>query len=174
MGKHIRPVDLVKVNMLGLQPRQRSINGAGQIIGTGMIGQANNNTALAGQHYFIAQARIGSQHFAEQGFAFTESLPAPIKAVNISIVDKRHAKLKRRFNACRGIRHIITDQPPAAKAQCADLLVANHAGFCLHQIFIAILRHKPTSDISTRRFSAAAICAATPIATARWPSSAVT
>ena len=174
MGKHVGSVDLVKVNMLGLQTRQRGINGAVQIIGSGMIGQAGYNAALAGQHHFVTQMRIGGQHFAEQCLAFAKCLPAPVKAVNIGIVDKRQPRLKCRFNARCGVCNIVTDQPPTAESQRPNRFAANHAGLSLHQIFITILRHKPSSDISTRRFSTAAICAATPIATARWPSRAVT
>ena len=164
--------------MLALQARERGIDRCVQIIGAGDIRDTRNNAALAGQHHAVAQSRRGGQHFAEQGLAFAKGLPAPIEAVNIGIVDEVYAIIQRGFDAVSGIGHIIANQTPAAKRQCADCFAADLARCAINQIFaLAEFRrvtHKPTSVISTRRFSAAAICAATPIATARWPSNAVT
>ena len=95
MRQHIGPVDLVEVDMIDPQPRQRRVERGGQIVEARIIGQRRQDPALGRQHDAAADRRVGAQHLAQQALGVPE--PArPVEAVDVGGIEQGDTGIQHR------------------------------------------------------------------------------
>ena len=116
-GQQVRAVDLVQINLLNPQPRQRGFAGLNQIGPAGIVGHRRNDPALAGQHHPGAPRRICRKHLAQQCLCRAE--PGSAKTVNVGRINQCHAQVERGLDQRLGMRQVMSQKTPAPKAQAA-------------------------------------------------------
>ena len=130
-GQQVRPVNLVKVDLLNAKPRKRRFAGLDQVFTTRIVGRGGNNSALGRQYHSRAPRRIGFQHLAQQDLGRAKSIPA--KSVDVSRVDKSHAQIERGLNKILRMGQFMSQKAPATEAQSTRAQSARSDPYLTHE-----------------------------------------
>ncbi len=130
-GQQVRPVNLVKVDLLNAKPRKRRFAGLDQVFTTRIVGRGGNNPALGRQYHSRAPRRISLQHLAQQDLGRAKSIPA--KSVDVSRVDKSHAQIERGLHKILRMGQFMSQKAPATEAQGTRAQSARSDPYLTHE-----------------------------------------
>jgi hypothetical protein len=120
MGEKIGAVDLVEVDLLHPQTRQRGVQRLFEVGWTGVVRHASHDPALGRQDHPLAQARRLGQHPAKQGLGRAESALAG-QAVDVGRIEQGDARFERRLDLGARRDDVVAGEAPHAPRQRRNL-----------------------------------------------------